>query len=207
MHESSATRRREPAVTGRRLSSALCITVGLALIAGVAAAGDIVEPAPRTDAAEGPSPLSLLWYVVGFGGGVSEGDGFELVGSVEDPMGGENLLAALSLSAPMAQSALAGEASLDDVITEVALAPLSPNPNHGTANISWALPRPTNVRLTIHDVQGRELAVVASGAFEGGRYTRTWRADRARGIGAAGIYFVRLTTNEKIVTSRMVVVQ
>jgi choice-of-anchor C domain-containing protein len=69
-----------------------------------------------------------------------------------------------------------------------ALAPPTPNPAAGPCAISYVLPRAAAIRLTVHDVAGREVAVLFAGTESAGAHSRTWSGDAA-----PGIYFVRLS--------------
>jgi flagellar hook assembly protein FlgD len=55
------------------------------------------------------------------------------------------------------------------------------------------LPEAGNVSLVIYDVLGREVANLADGYQQAGRYTVTWNSTRTSGIPvASGVYFARL---------------
>jgi hypothetical protein len=88
-----------------------------------------------------------------------------------------------AISGPI--EALAGGASPDD-----ALDPVRPNPARGTVVISFAVSRPASVRLSIVDLLGRQVALIAAAPFGAGRHALTWSG---RGAGAPpGRYFVRM---------------
>jgi len=78
----------------------------------------------------------------------------------------------------------------------------SPNPFGGRTEISYALPRATDVSLVVYDAAGRPVADLASGHREAGRYTATWDA---RGL-AGGIYFYTLNTDETSLSEKLIVV-
>lgn len=82
------------------------------------------------------------------------------------------------------------------------LAPLHPNPSRGMVRAEFALPRETRVRLTVIDVQGREVAVLADGTFPAGRHAASW--DAKAGRVPPGIYFVRLSTEDRAFIRRLV---
>src|SRR5207249_4197913 len=46
-------------------------------------------------------------------------------------------------------------------VTAFSLGPMAPNPIRGLSRLSYVVPRSARVRLTLLDVQGRELAVLA----------------------------------------------
>jgi len=69
-----------------------------------------------------------------------------------------------------------------------------PSPFREGTDLSFRLPRPASVRLTVSDIQGRQIAVLADGRrFEAGTHTIRWDVT-AQGSHplAAGIYLVRL---------------
>jgi hypothetical protein len=69
----------------------------------------------------------------------------------------------------------------------------SPNPFNPSTTISFTLPEAADVRLSIFDVLGREIAILSQGTFEAGYHSATWNASNV----ASGVYFARLTvTNE-----------
>ena len=85
-----------------------------------------------------------------------------------------------------------GAGVLDGPITEFALAPVLPNPVHGGTRFLFAMPKDANVHLSVHDVQGRELLVLADGPFPAGRHSIDWTSSAHTRLGP-GLYFVRLT--------------
>ena len=92
---------------------------------------------------------------------------------------------------------------------ELRLMPVAPNPFRGEAQVRFVMPGAGGaVRLTVHDVAGRCVAVLAEGVRGGGAQTVTWDG-RALGGGRvpAGVYFVRLEAaggvkGERVVLTR-----
>ena len=84
-----------------------------------------------------------------------------------------------------------------------ALAPLAPNPSNGHSMISFAVPRTSHVRLSLTDVQGREVALLSDGMREAGRYTAALEATDLQ----AGVYFVRMQAGGVHLTRRLAVVK
>ncbi len=78
-----------------------------------------------------------------------------------------------------------------------------PNPTTGTARVRFELDRPGTARLALVDALGREVAVLADGAFGADVYDV---ALDARGL-AAGVYTLRLTTADAVATTRLSVVR
>jgi hypothetical protein len=70
----------------------------------------------------------------------------------------------------------------------LALAPPAPNPSAGPVRFAFATSAPGRVRLTVLDVLGREVAVLAAGVRQPREHEATWDASAV----AAGVYVVRL---------------
>ena len=68
----------------------------------------------------------------------------------------------------------------------------SPNPVREHAALTFTLARDAHVELAIHDVTGRRVATVASGAYAAGAHTLVWngRGDDGRSL-SGGLYFAR----------------
>jgi hypothetical protein len=91
----------------------------------------------------------------------------------------------------------------DGPVTAFALSPVLPNPTHGGGRMSFALPRAARVHLSMLDVQGREVLVLANGEYVAGRHSVSFGA---RAPIAAGLYFVRLrVANGPTFTRRLAV--
>ena len=85
-----------------------------------------------------------------------------------------------------------------------ALSQNQPNPFGGATEISYALPAPTLVELSVYNVAGQVVRVLASGERAPGRYATAWdgRDETGRPV-AAGLYFYRLVAGERVVTKKM----
>jgi Divergent InlB B-repeat domain/Galactose oxidase, central domain len=86
-------------------------------------------------------------------------------------------------------------------IERTEIASLGPNPA-SSVRVEFTLKREQAVRLSVYDVTGREVAVLASGVEPAGRYTRTWGGGGAN----AGVYFMRFVTVERSETRRFAIV-
>jgi hypothetical protein len=92
----------------------------------------------------------------------------------------------------------------DRAVVDFELAPVQPNPLRGVGRIGFALPRASRVRLSVLDVQGREVAVLAEGVFEAGRHQVRWEGASTGRVGP-GLYFVRLSVAGRSLVRRTVV--
>ena len=78
-----------------------------------------------------------------------------------------------------------------------------PNPFNPTTAIAYTLPEATYVRLTVFDVQGREVAVLREGLQAAGKHRATFNAD---GL-PSGLYVYRLATEHHVATRAMLLVK
>ncbi len=78
---------------------------------------------------------------------------------------------------------------------------LYPNPITTTATIEYELERPTDVRISIYDILGREVDTLPAGLQRTGRQSITWDASNL----SRGIYLLRITTETQTHTRPVVV--
>jgi hypothetical protein len=74
------------------------------------------------------------------------------------------------------------------------------NPFTGSATFVFSLSTPANVDLTVMDLAGRQVAVLAGGYLPAGSHSRTWNAADV----PAGLYMVRLSSGGHVETARIV---
>lgn len=89
--------------------------------------------------------------------------------------------------------------------TELAFGLPVPNPSRGTTSFELALPHSARVDLHVFDVLGREVDRLEVAAMEAGYHTLRWNAAGATAKGA-GLYFVRLLVDGRMVGGRRVIV-
>ena len=165
--------------------------------------------------------MDLVGYAVD-GGGISRADDLTISGTIQ-ALGARFLMSAGTLSvygefvAPYIGSAQGGNAgiSTDDAtasslaeeraapVLEFALAPPTPNPSPGGVLLAWAIPRASQVRIDVLDVQGRLITVIADGEHAPGRHDARWNAS---GRNAPGLYLVRMRTPERVFVRRIVLI-
>jgi hypothetical protein len=78
-----------------------------------------------------------------------------------------------------------------------------PNPARASTLLRYELDVASTVRLTVHDVIGRQVALVVDGARAGGRHEALLDAARL----APGIYVLRLRTSDANVDRVLTVVK
>lgn len=88
---------------------------------------------------------------------------------------------------------------------ELALAPMAPDPLRGPGRIAFTLPQPQEVRLSVVDVQGREIAVLTRGTMGAGPHELAFVP---RGAGErSGLYFLVLRAGERTIVRRFTLLQ
>lgn len=88
-------------------------------------------------------------------------------------------------------------------VTAFAMDPIAPNPARGATPVRFALPYRADVRVSVLDVQGREIAVLADGAFEAGRHAVTLDGARL----SPGLFFVRVQSGGVSLARRVAIVR
>ncbi|MCC6651348.1 MAG: T9SS type A sorting domain-containing protein, partial [Candidatus Eisenbacteria bacterium] len=91
----------------------------------------------------------------------------------------------------------------DAPIAAFAMDPIAPNPARGATPVRFALPHRADVRVSVLDVQGREVARLADGAFEPGRHAVTLDSARL----SPGLFFVRVQAGGASLTRRVAIVR
>lgn len=81
-----------------------------------------------------------------------------------------------------------------------------PNPFTAETRISFVLSAAQSVRLLVHDVSGRRVAVLAQGLLPGGAQQVTWTGrDEAGRPSPAGVYFLRMETDHGAESARLII--
>jgi hypothetical protein len=78
-----------------------------------------------------------------------------------------------------------------------------PNPFNPTTKISFSIPQKSQLKLKVFDVLGREVANLADGVYEVGKYEVTFDASKL----SSGIYFYNLTTGSNSISKKMLLVK
>jgi len=81
----------------------------------------------------------------------------------------------------------------------------APNPFRTHTQITYRLPEACMIRLSVHNLEGREIAVLAEGMMNAGQHTAVWQGHDARGMRLSpGIYFTRLNNGETSLRRKIV---
>lgn len=108
-------------------------------------------------------------------------------------------------AATPAAAAPSGEEPPVRVPVSLEFAPISPNPSHGEAMLSFALPRDGNVELGIVDIQGRSVRTIHAGTMPAGAHHLMWDGrGNAGGPSAPGVYFAVLRFEDRMMTKRII---
>ncbi len=87
--------------------------------------------------------------------------------------------------------------------TEFSLSQNYPNPFNPTTTINFALPKASNVKLTIYNALGKEVAVLVNGNLEAGNHSAVWNAEN----NASGMYFFKLEAGNFTSTKKMMLIK
>jgi hypothetical protein len=78
-----------------------------------------------------------------------------------------------------------------------------PNPFNPTTTIQYELPMRTKVTLRVFNILGQQVALLADGQKEAGRYSVTWNASNV----PSGVYFYRLEAGAFVQSRKMLLVK
>jgi len=100
----------------------------------------------------------------------------------------------------------------DEIVTDVPrthfLAQNFPNPFNPVTHVRFGLPRPSQVDVSVYNVAGQRVAVLASGPYEAGVHAVSWDGTDGKGHSvASGIYFCRMKAEDFTATQRMVLMK
>ncbi len=95
-----------------------------------------------------------------------------------------------------------------EVPTTYSLGANYPNPFNPSTTIRFTLPTSENVRLSIFDIQGRQVATLVNEVYSAGRHEVIWRGqDNSSRPVASGTYFYRLKTGGFTETKKMLLLK
>jgi hypothetical protein len=86
------------------------------------------------------------------------------------------------------------------------LASPTPNPTSASATVAFYLPRSAKVRLTVHDVSGRLVDMMADRTYPEGHHSVLWKGFSSSGKKMpAGVYFFRLAVDGKLIGAQKMI--
>ena len=78
-----------------------------------------------------------------------------------------------------------------------------PNPFNPSTTISYSLPLPARVSITIYNVRGEEVRQLINGYELSGSHTVTWSPRNV----SSGVYFCRITAGGRVATVKMLLLK
>ena len=101
-------------------------------------------------------------------------------------------------------TSVSNEPRVSDLPTEFALEQNYPNPFNPSTNITYALPQGADVRLTVYDLLGREVAVLINNTRQSaGFHTVSFDASRL----SSGMYLYRIEAGNFVQTKKMMLIK
>jgi hypothetical protein len=155
---------------------------------------------------ESSGQYQLRMYVTGGGGGVTEGSGLRIVSTVGQPFVGRSQSADFNIFAGMWHQydfTTSVEYIEDQIPLDYRLEQNYPNPFNPSTTIRFSIPERKNVRLSVYDLLGREVAVLINEEMDTGWYSIVYQAE---GL-ASGIYIYRIQTGPFISTKRFILLK
>ena len=83
-----------------------------------------------------------------------------------------------------------------------------PNPFNPSTTINYAIPKESNVKLTIYNIKGQKVKILVNEKQERGDYSMTWNgSDKNNKRVASGIYFYKLETSKQNAVKKMLLLR
>jgi hypothetical protein len=90
-----------------------------------------------------------------------------------------------------------------EVLSSFSLDQNYPNPFNPATKISFSIPESGNIKLSVYNLIGEEVAILREGFTEAGRYDVNFNAQSAEGVLPSGIYFYRLQAGDFVQVKKM----
>jgi hypothetical protein len=157
-------------------------------------------------AAESSGQYQLRISVLGSGGGTISGGGYTMLSTAGQPFIGRSQSAELNLFAGVWHQyniATSVEPIEDQVPREYRLEQNYPNPFNPSTTIRFSIPERQNVRLSVYDLLGREVAKLIDEEMNAGWYSVVYHA---AGL-SSGVYVYRIHTESFVSTKRFILLK
>jgi len=83
-----------------------------------------------------------------------------------------------------------------------------PNPFNPRTTVSFAVDRGRHVNVSVFDIAGRQIALLADRTYGSGRHSIEWDGrDSAGRVVASGTYMVRMTTDDQVDSRKITLVR
>ncbi len=120
----------------------------------------------------------------------------------------EYRLRSVDLDGIAQELALTVNVTASELPQQFALEQAYPNPFNSSTNVRFDVPFASNLRVTIYDVNGREIKRLVDGQVDAGNHVIMWNGRSSNGTKvASGAYFVRLTSGKFNTTRKIVLLQ
>jgi hypothetical protein len=96
-----------------------------------------------------------------------------------------------------------GSPAVDTLPERLVFAPNHPNPFNPATRFRFALPAAGELRLSVHDLNGREVALLWNGQREAGWWEIDWRPT---GL-PSGVYFARLRQGDEVLSRKVLLLK
>ncbi len=95
------------------------------------------------------------------------------------------------------------ETSVTDVAKSIELFPAYPNPFNPTTQIRFTIPESGWVQLTVHDILGREVAILVNGILPAGEHQSSFDASNL----SSGVFLYSLRAGNTVLTGKLLLVR
>lgn len=95
------------------------------------------------------------------------------------------------------------ETEVNFMPNEFSLSQNYPNPFNPNTNISFSLPKASNVKITVYNAIGKEISVLVNGNYEAGLHTISWNANNI----SSGMYFYKMEAGNFTATKKLVLMK
>ena len=87
--------------------------------------------------------------------------------------------------------------------TDFFLSHAYPNPFNPVTTIQFFVPEPSNVNVSVFDIQGKVIEKLIYGEIERGNHTIKWNAESF----SSGVYFIKLESGDFVSTQKIILMK